>query len=100
MHLDNVLVDRDEDFVTITMNRPQRRNALSLAHLRDLISAFTTVGDSDASGIILAGSGPVFSAGHDFADVLGADPNAVRVLLDTCLELMDLIQAVPQPVIA
>jgi enoyl-CoA hydratase/carnithine racemase len=100
MHLDNVLVDRDGDFVTITMNRPQRRNALSLAHLRDLIAAFTTVGDTDASGIILAGTGPVFSAGHDFADVLGADLKTVRGLLDTCLELMDLIQSVPQPVIA
>lgn len=100
MDLENVLVDRDGDFVTITMNRPQRRNALSLAHLRDLIAAFTAVGDTDASGIILAGAGPVFSAGHDFADVHGADLNEVRVLLDTCLELMDLIQSVPQPVIA
>ena len=98
--LENVLVERDDDFATITMNRPERRNALSLAHLRDLITAFADIGDSDASGIILAGAGPVFSAGHDFADVAGADLAGVRVLLDTCLELMQLIQSVPQVVLA
>ena len=100
MQLENVLVDRDEDVATITMNRPERRNALSLGHLRDLISAFTKVGAGDTAGIVLAGSGPVFSAGHDFADVLGADLTEVRELLDTCRELMDLIQSVPQPVVA
>ncbi|GAA2215320.1 enoyl-CoA hydratase-related protein [Nonomuraea monospora] len=100
MNLDHVLVDRDADFVTITMNRPQRRNALSMAHLRDLIGAFQAAGDSDASGIVLAGAGPVFSAGHDFADVAEADEDAVRALLDTCLQLMELIESVPQPVVA
>ncbi len=98
--LENVLVDREDEFVTITMNRPQRRNALSLAHLRDLITAFGDVGASDATGVILAGNGPVFSAGHDFADVAGADVAGVRLLLDTCLELMQLIQSVPQVVLA
>ena len=98
--LENVLVERADDFATITMNRPQRRNALSLAHLRDLITAFTDVGTSDATGVILAGAGPVFSAGHDFADVAAADRAGVRGLLETCLELMTLIQAVPQVVLA
>jgi enoyl-CoA hydratase/carnithine racemase len=98
--LENVLVEFDGEFATITMNRPQRRNALSAAHLADLIAAFSAVGDSDAAGIILAGAGPVFSAGHDFADVATADLPAVRELLDTCGRLMDLIQSVPQPVIA
>ena len=48
MNLEHVLVNRDADFVTITMNRPQRRNALSLAHLQELIGAFGAAGDSDA----------------------------------------------------
>jgi enoyl-CoA hydratase/carnithine racemase len=97
---EHVLVEADDSFATITMNRPRRRNALSLAHLRELIAAFRAVGGSEASGIILAGAGPVFSSGHDFADVAEADEASVRELLDTCLELMDLIQSVPQPVIA
>jgi enoyl-CoA hydratase/carnithine racemase len=100
MGYEHILVERSGEFATITMNRPQRRNALSLAHMRELIAAFGEVGDGDALGIVLAGNGPVFSAGHDFSDVAGADLPAVRSLLRTCTELMNLIQQVPQPVVA
>ena len=100
MEFEHILVDRSADFATITMNRPRRRNALSLPHMRELIEAFRLVGNSDAVGIVLAGTGPVFSAGHDFADVADADLSAVRSLLVTCTELMTLIQQVPQPVVA
>jgi enoyl-CoA hydratase/carnithine racemase len=100
MEFEHVLVERSGEFATITMNRPQRRNALSLQHMRELIAAFTQVGDGDALGIVLAGNGPVFSAGHDFADVAGAGLPEVRALLSTCTELMTLMQQVPQPVVA
>src|ERR1700742_2237746 len=82
------------------MNRPQRRNALSLAHMRELITAFSELGHGDALGIVLAGNGPVFCAGHDFADVAEADLAQVRALLQTCTELMTLMQEIPQPVVA
>jgi enoyl-CoA hydratase/carnithine racemase len=100
MEFEHVLVERSGDFATITMNRPQRRNALSMDHMRELIAAFRDLGESDALGIVLAGNGPVFSAGHDFADVVDADLSGVRSLLMTCTELMTLIQQVPQPVVA
>jgi enoyl-CoA hydratase/carnithine racemase len=100
MSYEHVLVSRQGELATITMNRPERRNALSTAHLRELCRAFREVGDSDAAGIVLAGNGPVFSAGHDFADVAGADLEQVRTMLWTCTELMELIQGVPQPVVA
>src|SRR5450631_2516252 len=100
MGFEHILVTRPGDFATVTMNRPQRRNALSLEHMRELIMAFRDIGDSDALGIILAGNGPVFCAGHDFADVADADLSAVRSLLATCTELMTLMQQVPQPVVA
>jgi len=100
MEFEYVLVERSGEFATVTMNRPQRRNALSLRHMRELITAFHQIGESDALGIVLAGNGPVFSAGHDFADVADADLAAVRSLLQTCTELMTLIQQVPQPVVA
>jgi enoyl-CoA hydratase/carnithine racemase/3',5'-cyclic AMP phosphodiesterase CpdA len=100
MDFEHILVERSGDFATVTMNRPQRRNALSLPHMRELIAAFRDLGDSDTLGIVLAGNGPVFSAGHDFADVAGADLTRVRSLLNTCTELMTLIQQVPQPVVA
>ena len=100
MDFEHVLVERSGEFATITMNRPQRRNALSLQHMHELIAAFSGLAASDALGIVLAGNGPVFSAGHDFADVAGADLSAVRSLLATCTELMTLMQQVPQPVVA
>jgi enoyl-CoA hydratase/carnithine racemase len=100
MAYEHILVERAGEFTTITMNRPQRRNALSLAHMRELIDAFREAGNSDALGIVLAGNGPVFSAGHDFADVADADLSAVRALLAACTELMTLMQQVPQPVVA
>jgi enoyl-CoA hydratase/carnithine racemase len=100
MGFEYVLVERSGGFATITMNRPARRNALSLAHMRELITAFREIGDSDALGIVLAGNGPVFSAGHDFADMADADLSSMRALLGTCTELMTLMQQVPQPVVA
>src|ERR1700683_769220 len=100
MAYENILVERSGAFATATITRPQRRNALSLPHMHELIAAFAEIGASDALGIVLAGNGPVFSAGHDFADVADADLPAVRSLLLTCTELMTLMQQVPQPVVA
>ena len=100
MGFEHILVERSGDFVTITMNRPQRRNALSLAHMRELITAFRETGESDAVGVVLAGRGPVFCSGHDLAEVAETDLPAIRSLLGTCTELMTLMQQVPQPVVA
>lgn len=98
--MSDVLVERDGAFTTITMNRPRRRNALSRDFLLALTGAFREAGESDALGIVLAAEGPVFSAGHDFADMAGASHADVRSLLLTCTELMRTIQSVPQVVVA
>ncbi|MGA8463090.1 MAG: enoyl-CoA hydratase-related protein, partial [Trebonia sp.] len=66
-----------------TMNRPQRRNALSLEHMRELIAAFRDLGGSHVLGIVLAGNGPVFSAGHaDRAGRLRREAQAIESALD------------------
>src|SRR6266516_2508216 len=96
----HLVVERRDDFCTVTMNNPAKRNALSRDHMLELISAFTAVGDSDALGVVLAANGPVFSAGHDFADVVDHDHADVQKLLDTCTRLMRLLQEIPQPVVA
>ena len=96
----HLLVDRTDDTVRITMNRPDRRNALSAGHLEELLAAFRAAGESDATGIVLAGNGSVFSAGHDFADVAARDLVGVRELLGLCTEVMRTIEAVPQVVVA
>ena len=88
------------DFATITMNSPTRRNALSLKHMLELTDAFREAGESKVLGVILAANGPAFSAGHDFADMVGQDLAAVRHLLRVCTTLMETIQEIPQPVLA
>src|SRR2546429_4300654 len=93
-------LDYSGDFATITMNYPQRRNALSLKHMLELTDAFRKVSESGVLGVILAANGPVFSAGHDFADMVGQDLIAMRKLLKVCTTLMNTIQEIPQPVLA
>ncbi len=93
-------VSYDGDFATITMNYPQRRNALSLKHMLELTAAFREVGESETLGVILAANGPAFSSGHDFGDMIGQDLMTMRKLLQTCTTLMETIQAIPQPVLA
>lgn len=95
-----ITLEYEGNFATVTMNCPQRRNALSLRHMLELTDAFRSIGESDARGAILAANGPVFSAGHDFADMVGQDLVAMRRLLKVCTTLMNTIQEIPQPVLA
>jgi enoyl-CoA hydratase/carnithine racemase len=97
---DAVIVERDGPFARITLDRPEKRNSLSLEVLRSLIAAFTAVGESEAVGVVLAANGPVFSAGHDFAEMAGTDLEQARQLFTTCTRMMDTIQSIPQPVVA
>ncbi|WP_017557424.1 enoyl-CoA hydratase-related protein [Nocardiopsis baichengensis] len=97
---DRVLVERSGPHATVTMNRPERRNALSEGFMDELTAAFEEVAATDALGVTLAGAGPVFSAGHDFADVAAADHDTARRLLTTCTRLMRTVQSVPQVVVA
>ncbi|HJQ48068.1 MAG TPA: enoyl-CoA hydratase-related protein [Amycolatopsis sp.] len=97
---EHILVKRDGDTVTITMNRASRRNSLSGDHLGELLAAFRSTARTDATGVVLAGAGPVFSAGHDFADVASRDLAGVRELLRLCTGLMRTIESVPQVVVA
>lgn len=99
MSYEHIVVEYDR-FATIRMNRPDRRNALSLDHMRELIDAFRAADASDYRGVILAGAGPVFSAGHDFADMVDQDLGFMRQLLGVCAELMTTMQSIRQPVIA
>src|SRR5215469_6354391 len=63
---DNVSVKRDGPVVTLTLNRPDRRNSLSDPMLIDLGSALTELRDDASSRVvILTGAPPVFSAGAD-----------------------------------
>ncbi len=64
-----LLVDRGEGFATVTLNRPEKRNALSV-ELRDAISdALDELAtDSEIKAVVITGAGSVFSAGFDLSE--------------------------------
>ncbi len=96
----HLLVKTDDAITTVTLDRPEKRNALAADVMVELRDALLEIGRSDARGVILAANGPVFSAGHDFADLRGATLADARRLLTTCTEMMDAVQQIPQPVVA
>ncbi len=98
---ENIVVEVKGTVAHVTMNRPKKRNALSLAHMQELIGCFKAIGEEkDVSVVILGGNGPGFCAGHDLSEMVGRDPDFYRHTFDVCTELMETIQAIPQPVIA
>jgi enoyl-CoA hydratase/carnithine racemase len=101
MSYDNICFETDGNIALVTLNRPQRRNALSLALMRELIDCLSTIGGQrDLRAVILAAAGKVFSSGHDLSEMAGRDINEYRQIFDVCTELMTKVQSIPQPVIA
>jgi enoyl-CoA hydratase/carnithine racemase len=96
----NVRVRTRDAFVHVTLARAERRNTLSLETIAELDAAFAEIGAGKARGVLLDAEGPVFSAGHDFADMAGRDLAGTRALLLRCAEMMQRIQRIPQPVLA
>ena len=96
-----VLVHEDEPAARVTLNRPEKRNALSLELMQDLIDTLRRVSaDPGARVIVLDAAGPAFSAGHDLSEMIGRDVPFFQRLFDVCTELMETIHRLPQPVIA
>ncbi|MBX0329871.1 enoyl-CoA hydratase [Oscillochloris sp. ZM17-4] len=97
----HILVEREGRLALVTMNRPQRRNALSLEHMQELLACFRAIGaDLGVGAVILSGNGPAFCAGHDLSEMTGQEPEFYSQLFGVCTELMETIQSIPQPVIA
>jgi enoyl-CoA hydratase/carnithine racemase len=88
---------------TLTLNRPQSRNGLSLGMLQALKAALAGIAaDADVRVVIIAGAGPAFCAGHDLKELRGKnyDPAYVDALFAACAEVMQAIVRLPKPVIA
>lgn len=98
---DYLLVEADARIAMVTLNRPDRRNALSLGLMQELIACLRSIGQStEVRAVILAAAGPAFSAGHDLSELRGREIADYRQIFDVCVELMTLVQTIPQPVIA
>ncbi len=87
---------------TITLNRPGRRNALSLGLMRELLACLEAVAARplEIRAVVLAAAGEVFSSGHDLKEMVGREEAEHRDLFAVCSALMQRLQSIPQPVIA
>src|ERR1017187_373352 len=93
--------EREGNLAVVTLNRPNRRNALSLDLMREFIDCLSPIGRGrEIHAVILGASGNVLCAGHDLAEMTGKNVNDYRHIFDTCVDLMTKIQSIPQREIA
>jgi enoyl-CoA hydratase/carnithine racemase len=85
----------------IVLDRPEKRNALSLELMEEMIGALREASaQPDARAIVIEGAGPAFSAGHDLSEMIGRPEAFLQGLFDRCTVMMETIHELPQPVIA
>ena len=98
---EHLLVRVEPPSATIVLNRPEKRNALSLALMNEVTAALEEVSTApDVRAIVIEGAGPAFSAGHDLGEMVGRDAAFYDQLFDVCTVMMETIHRVPQPVVA
>jgi enoyl-CoA hydratase/carnithine racemase len=103
MNGEALVLRHDEDgIVSLTLNRPAARNALSVALMSALQAALDAVAsDPSARVVVIGGAGPAFCAGHDLRE-LRANPGrpSYEAVFAQCSRLMTSIVKLPLPVIA
>lgn len=96
-----VLADMTDGIATLTLNHPEKRNALSRAMLTALRQQLDRIAeDPHARVVVLRAAGPAFSAGHDLREMVGASEAEYTALFALCTEVMETIRKLRQPVIA
>jgi enoyl-CoA hydratase/carnithine racemase len=101
MSYEHLKYDTENDIATIALNRPEKRNALSLELLKEFNALLTKIGENkEIRVVIVSGEGKVFSAGHDISQLVGNEMTTFKEIFGTCVDVMNKIQNLPQPVIA
>lgn len=96
-----VLVERSGPLARVILDRPERRNPLSLQMMREATAAIRELGmDRSCGVVVITGSGPALSAGHEIGEMVERTLEQEREIFSTCVDLMESVQAIPQPVIA
>ncbi len=97
----NLTYQTDGPIALLTLNRPERRNALSLELIEELHEALARTGEDPALRVvILAAAGGAFCSGHDLTELRGRTAEDYRRIFERCTEMMQTIRQIPQPVIA
>lgn len=99
MDFDGVRLETEGRIATVTLARPEKRNALSLDMLQNVIKALESV-PVETGVVVLAAEGKAFSAGHDMKEMIDRPAQYYDDLFETCGRMMSVIHALPQPVIA
>lgn len=97
----DLLIRSEGGVVRLTLNRPEKRNALSRALLGRLEASIASIAD-DASArvVVIGGEGPAFCAGHDLSEMVGRSESEYRDLFSACTRVMLGLRRLPMPVIA
>jgi enoyl-CoA hydratase/carnithine racemase len=97
-----LLRSRDQNVITLQLNRPEKYNTLSEAMLEALQHALDEIaGDPHARAVVISGAGKAFCAGHDLREMRGtADISYYEALFAKCSGVMQSIVSLPVPVIA
>lgn len=96
-----VLYELTDRIAILTLNHPEKRNALSRTMLESLKEHLARIAaDHSVKVVILRAAGPVFSAGHDLRQLVGGDEKEYASLFALCTDVMEAIRKLPQPVIA
>lgn len=101
--MESVLLEKNGPLAWLTLNRPEKRNALSVELMTAMLEKLNLVAeDPDITVLIIRGAGKVFSAGHDLTEMTGSDKDIhdFRQVFGTCNKMMLRLQELPQPVIA
>ena len=69
MKYSTIQLKQDSGVATITLNRPDKRNAISYELIKDLLAALKEVSESSALVLILTGAGKAFCSGMDLEDL-------------------------------
>ncbi len=100
MTYQDIRFHKEKEVGFLTLNRPEKRNALSLNMMREIIDLLHSFRKDREKVLIIRAEGPVFSSGHDLSEMAGQAPPFYRLIFDTCTEMMEAIRHLPQPVIA
>ena len=92
-------ITQDGPVSSLTLARPEKRNALSLALMQEVIAALESIPD-ETQAVVIAGDGPAFSAGHDLAEMLDRDERFYDEVFEACTVMMETIHRIRPPVIA
>lgn len=93
-------LERQEDVAVVTLQRPEKRNALSIDLRVEIAEAFRGLGeDEGVGGIVLTGAGPAFCSGMDVTE-FGGDRAHKERLVETSIACFGAVGNCPKPVVA